>query len=42
MEGTPLFCLVPMQEFMRNVGECDAWDPYEEVKITFECPISNA
>lgn len=22
---------------MRNVGECDAWDPYDEVKITFEC-----
>ena len=25
------------QEFMRSVGECDAWDPYDEVKITFEC-----
>jgi len=25
-----------VEEFMRNVGECDAWDPYEEVKITFE------
>ena len=22
---------------MRNVGECDAWDPYDEAKITFEC-----
>lgn len=25
-----------VEEFMRNVGECDAWDPYDEVKITFE------
>ncbi|CAK9104524.1 Uncharacterized protein SCF082_LOCUS48774 [Durusdinium trenchii] len=25
-----------VEEFMRNVGECDAWDPYDEVNITFE------
>eukprot|EP00913_Durusdinium_trenchii_P029044 g27232.t1 len=30
-------CSCPnIQEFMRNVGECDAWDPYDEVNITFE------